>query len=221
MQLADVVEQRTGDHEVAFGLVGVGEKNRDVHDLQDVLEQAAPVRMMDLTGGRPDAQAVRVFAHDRRDEFANGRIGHAGDARFEFGPHFVDGPRGARNAVFFAKSELGVFGNDAPDLVDHEFEALVEEVALPLHGHELADVELRVGRLDVLKYLRADLARHVLEEQHEKRAAAAGPAVLARAQKKSRAARGGVNFGDTRQSSHGGQAGRAVSDRPGKSTSRW
>src|ERR1700680_4652574 len=43
VELADVVEDRASDEEVATSAVRVGEERGDLEDLEDVLEQPAPI----------------------------------------------------------------------------------------------------------------------------------------------------------------------------------
>ncbi len=119
-------------------------------------------------------------------------------------PHLVDVARRGRNTVFLAKPARGVVWNDAPDLVEYELDALVERVAVALHGDELAGLELLGGRLDVLEYLGRNFTRDVLEQQGEKWTAAADTTLLAGAQKKPGARRGGDELSDARQASHSG-----------------
>ena len=78
--------------------------------------------------------------------------------RFQFLPHFVDGPRRARDAVLFAKTIEGVALSMHPaDLVDDQLELLIEEVPSRLHLHELAGVELIRENVHILEDLGPDL----------------------------------------------------------------
>ena len=95
-------------------------------------------------------------------------------------------------------------GNDTPDLVEHELDALVERVAVALHGDELAGLELLGRRLDVLEHLGLNLPRDVLEQQGEERAAAPDTSLLAGAQEIPGARRGSDELSDARQASHSG-----------------
>ena len=130
---------------------------RDLDDLEDVLEQAAPIGVMDLPRRRPDAQpsACRRRRCARAARAAAGRSTDC-DAVLQLAPHLVDRPRRRPDAVFFAKPARGVVGNDAADLVEHQLELLVERVAAALHGDELAGVELLVGGVDVAENLGAE-----------------------------------------------------------------
>src|SRR5690606_11234107 len=78
----------------------------------------------------------------------------------------------------------------------------VEDVALALDGHELADLELAIERVDVLKDFGVDLARHVLKDEHEEGTTAARPALLSAAEKEAGAGRGAVNRASLGKTSH-------------------
>ena len=86
---------------------------------------------------------------------------------------------------------------EAEALVTDELEAAVVDVALALDLDELAGVEFQPHDVDVLKHLRADLARDVLQQQIEELATVpARPQILACAEEKAPAGRAGVEIGD-------------------------
>ena len=68
VELADVVQQRAGEHEIGVGLVDARELVGHPRHLQDVLQQAAAVRVVDGLRSRPDAQPLAVVGHDAPQE---------------------------------------------------------------------------------------------------------------------------------------------------------
>ena len=183
MELADIVQQRPGDEEVAIAPGKSRRAGRPFHDLEDVLEQAAAIRVMHLARGRPDAEPLGIGVDHPREQRSQRRPLDAGDAALQLLPHLVHGPRGGWDAVLAAETAVGILGNDAANLVENELEPLIEEVAPRLHRDELAGVELRVVEIDVLKDLGPHFPGDVLEEQRqEDTAVAPGAPLFARAQ---------------------------------------
>jgi hypothetical protein len=97
---------------------------------------------------------------------------------------------------------VGIVRNDAPNLVDDEFEPLIEQVALALDGDELADIELWIQIVDVLEDLRVDLARHILELEDQEGASSAGSPIFSSTQEEAGAGRASGELRDLGQSSH-------------------
>jgi len=201
-QLAEIVEQRAGNQQVATQSVAVGEHPDDLHDLEDVFEQAAPVGVMHLPAGRPDPQPLAVATDDVDEQGPQWNRLDGGQPRLELAPHLVDRTGRGRDAVLGPEPEGLVAGNHPPDPLDDQLDPLVEEIATPLDGHELADLELPAGLVGVLEDLRIDLAGDVLEAQYEVRARAAGAPLLAGAQEEAGAGGVLVEADDRRQAGH-------------------
>ena len=201
MQLADVVQQRAGDEQIAVRLVHRGEMIDHFHDLEDVLEQSAAIGVMHLARGGPDAEPLGVRVDDPRKQRAQRRPVDAGDSSPVARCHISSTGRGAHGMQSsLPESAFRVLGNDAADLVENELEALIEEIAPRLHRDELAGVELRVVEIDVLKDLGPHLAGDVLEDERQEHAAAAsGAPFLACAQEEAGAGRILVELSDPGQ----------------------
>src|SRR5690606_1507268 len=110
-------------------------------------------------------------------------------------------PRRGRHAVLFTEAQRRVARNDAPDAVDDQLDAAIEQVSLALDGHELARVELLVVHVDVLEELGDDLARDVLQDEREVGRVAARPPLLAGAEEEAGSDRRSINgagWGQTR-----------------------
>ncbi len=176
------MQQCAGNHEVAPQAVGVGQEHRHFHDLQDVLEQSAAVGVVHLTRRRPHTKLVAVSGHDRLEKATDVRVLDAGNPLRQLLPHLVDRAGRGRDAVLFPKAQRGIARNHAADLVDDQFGATVEDVALALHGDELAGLELLARLVDILEDLGVDVPGTVLKDEHEERARSAGTALLARAE---------------------------------------
>ena len=68
LQLADVVQDGAGDHQVRVGAVEHGEHAAGLGHREDVLEEPAAIRVMDHTRRRPEPQRRFVLLDDPREQ---------------------------------------------------------------------------------------------------------------------------------------------------------
>src|SRR5512144_2357517 len=100
--------------------------------------------MVDELRSRPGAKTLSVQRQHAREQLAHPRVGRLPiDDRLQIGPHLVDRPRRASDAVLFTEAVEPVAIADPPNLLEHELEALVEDVPLSQHLDEVALLELR------------------------------------------------------------------------------
>ena len=176
LQLADVVHERADHDEVGVGAVEPRERAARFRHLQDVLEEAAPIRVVDGAGCRPDAQARLVGAHQILGKRAHVRVAEARDHLLQLGPHLVERTRRARHELVLAEALAPILRAGAEhhtaNALDDELQPAVEALGAALHLHELAGVELVAESLDVVQDTPDDLARGVLQRQRDVVAAA-------------------------------------------------
>ena len=183
----------------------------DLHDLQDVLEQAAAIGVMHLPRGRPDPQSSPCLATIAREQLrgACGSLDARDAARrappTSRRPAAATGMQSSSRKPFRASS-----GIDATDLVEDELEPLVEEIALAPARRRTR--RRRTGRrLSTSWKTLASISPRRPGAAAREMARRARSAFLAGAQEKAGTRGGGVDLGDGRKARH----------RSGKCTARW
>ena len=130
LQLADVVEQHAGEHDIFVARRSARASWRaDVRHLQLVLEQPAAIGVMNALRRRPLAQLGLVIGDDAIEQHADVRIAHRLEVRRQLAPHLVDRARRRQHAVFLAKSLQPILRRvDAPDVRHRQLQLALEVV---------------------------------------------------------------------------------------------
>ena len=201
LELSDVVQDRARDHEVGVGAVAAGQLIAHLRDLDDVLEEAGAVRVVQRLRGRPRAELLPARGHDPLEQLTEEGVGYARDPALQFGPHLVGRPGSRQDAVLLAEAVVPVLvGVDATDVLHDELDPFVVEVPSGADLHELAGFELALEPFDVLEDLGRNPAGRVLEHQRDELAVAAGPRLLRGAQAEAETGRFGCQLTDRRES---------------------
>ena len=183
LQLADVVDDRTGQQQVLAGAVEAGQGDAGRGHRQHVFEESAAIGVVNLLRRGPLAQRRLVVGEDAAEQDAQRSVADAGDQPLQLGPHVADRPRRARHAVVLAETLGGILlGVDAAEARGHQLQLAVVDAGASLDADELADFELLLEALDVLEDAAGHLAAGVLEHERKILAALADAQILAHAQ---------------------------------------
>lgn len=186
LQLADVVQDRTGHDQVCAGAVQSREHAAGLGHGKDVLEESAAIRVVDDAGGRPALQRDLVFRNDPCQQCLQMGVLHGRNDLLELPPHLVDGTWRRRHEGVFSEAVAAVLRVGArhhwTDGLDQKLQPSVVEVGATLHLHELAGLELLAQPVDVVEHTRDDLAGGVGQRQRQVVTATSGPHRFVRAQ---------------------------------------
>jgi len=168
-----------------------------------VLEEAAPVGVVQRLRGGPDPQPLLVLARDLLEQRPDPAVADTTDDRLQLGPHLVERARRRQDAVLLAEAVLPVLiGVHPANVLDDQLEAIVVEVAARPHLDELAGVELPLQPLHVVEDLRGDAAGRVLQGQRDEVARTPLPDVLLDAEEEADARRLGGKLLDPGKGRH-------------------
>ena len=149
----------------------------DLHDLEDVLEQAAAIGVMDLARGRPDAQPIGVLR--RRCACSSARsAGSLTLASRPIAPPTSRRPAAARSGCSPLRGSRRPrpVGHHAPDLVEDDLESGPDTGCRgPAPSTNSPASNSQLQRVDVLKDLGADLPGDVLQHELQDTRCPCGP----------------------------------------------